>query len=441
MTGRRYWGSVRNLPPRSTLLAASIVMGCTLASQAVRADPLDDWLKQDYMTGDWGGLRTKLQQDGIDLRAHYIGEAAGNPTGGMSQSTKYAQQIDFGADLDLGKLAGLSNGQLHITFTDRAGRSLAADNIGNIISVQEIFGGGQNFRLAELSYEQSFFNDSLETKIGRIHSADDFAHSPIYCYFQNNGFCGQPAGIPIGSGFTTFPVASWGGVVKLRPQDDLYVQAGAYEVNPSLNDPDNGFKLDTSGSTGVIVPVEAGWHATLGQEKLPGNYKIGGYYDTSSATDLSAPLSGPPATMSGRWGLYALADQMLFRESPGSDRGLTAFGVFVYANPKTALLQYFWEAGLVYQGTFPGRDQDSIGLAVNQSRVSNDLVAAQEAQNLLMPGSVDIQSDETDIELNYRAQLTPWFSLMPNLQYVVQPNAVTAIPNAFVLGLQAEATF
>jgi porin len=191
----------------------------------------------------------------------------------------------------------------------------------------------------------------------------------------------------------------------------------------------------------VIVPVEVGWHAALGQEKLPGNYKIGGYYDTSDAADLSAPLSGPPATVSGRWGVYALADQMLFREAPASDRGLTAFGVFVYANPKTALLQYFWEAGLVYQGTFRGRDQDSIGLAVNQSRVSNDLVAAQEAQNLLMPGSVNVQSDETDIELNYRAQLTPWFSLMPNLQYVIQPNAVTAIPNAFVLGLQAEVTF
>ena len=30
---------------------------------------------------------------------------------------------------------------------------------------------------------------------------------------------------------------------------------------------------------------------------------------------------------------------------------------------------------------------------------------------------------------------------MPNLQYVMQPNAVTTIPNALVLGLQVKLTF
>lgn len=131
---------------------------------------------------------------------------------------------------------------------------------------------------------------------------------------------------------------------------------------------------------------------------------------------------------------------MIYRESLGSDRGLTIFGVFVYAHPDTALLQYFWEAGLLYRGTYPGRDQDTIGLAANQSRVSNKLISAQKAQDAAVPGSVSVQSAETDIELNYRAQLTPWFSLMPNLQYVIRPNADKTIPDAFVLGLQAELT-
>ena len=49
--------------------------------------------------------------------------------------------------------------------------------------------------------------------------------------------------------------------------------------------------------------------------------------------------------MSGRWGLYVLADQMIYRDSPGADRGLTVFAGFTYADPSTALLQYFWEVG------------------------------------------------------------------------------------------------
>ena len=421
---------------RGGALLAILAAGLLGSAAAARADPWDDWLHRSTMTGDWGGIRNSLDQQGITLRAHYLSETAANPTGGLEQSIKYAQQIDFGADFDLARLVGLPGGQIHLTFTDRAGRSLAADDIGNIISVQEIFGGGQNFRLAELSWQQSLFDDRLEAKVGWIHAADDFTSSPIYCYFQNNGFCGQPAGIPIDSGYTTFPVGSWGGIVKLRPLTDLYLQAGAYEVNPTLAGPNNGFKLSTDGATGVIVPVEAGLHVSLGADRLPGNYKVGAYYDTSEAPDLGASLGGPAATLTGRWGVYVLADQMIYRESAKSDRGLTIFGVFVYAHPDTALLQYFWEAGLLYRGTFPGRDQDTIGLAVNQSRVSSQLISAQKDQ-----GSVPVQSAETDIELNYRAQLTPWFALMPNLQFVIRPNADESIPTAVVLGLQAGLNF
>jgi porin len=426
--------------PRLLAGVTAFLLGFDLAT-AARAQSLDDWLQGDYMTGDWGGLRTKLENEGFHLRAHYLSETAGNPLGGLEQGTQYAQQIDFGVDLDLEKLVDLKGGKIHITFTDRAGRSLAADDIGNIISVQEIFGGGQNFRLAELSYEQSLFDGHVDAKVGWIHATDDFATSPIYCYFQNNGFCGQPAGIAIDSGITTFPVASWGGIVKLLPRSDLYFQAGAYEVNPSLSDPDNGFKLSTSGATGVIVPMEGGWRPKFGAEKLPGNYKLGAYYDTSDAPDLGTSFTDPTGVVSGRWGIYLAVDQMLFRETPGSERGLTAFGLFLYAHPVNALLEYYWEAGLLYRGTFPGRDQDTIGFAINQSRVSNVLIAAQNQQNAAMPDSVDVQSAETDIELNYRAQMTPWFSLMPNVQYVIHPNAVTSIPNAFVLGLQVGLTF
>ena len=145
--------------------------------------------------------------------------------------------------------------------------------------------------------------------------------------------------------------------------------------------------------------------------------------------------------MSGRWGLYVLADQMIYRDSPGGDRGLTVFAGFTYADPSTALLQYFWEVGLVKLGTFAGRDADSIGFALSQGLVSNSLIGAQNQANAGDPGSVDVQSYEMDIELNYRAQIAPWFSLMPNIQYVVRPGGVTTTPNALVLGLQAGLTF
>jgi porin len=438
---------------RRLIRAAAVALWCgllgasALQSRAARADEpapanpgLSSWLRDNYLTGNWNGTRTDLEAKGITLRAHHIAETAANPVGGLRQGAAYTEQVDAGADFDLEKLMGWPKAKLHVTFTQRAGQSLAANAIGSIISVQEVYGAGQNLRLAELSYEQLLLEDRLRIKLGWLHASDDFATSPIYCYFQNNGFCGQIA-IVVNSGFTIYPTGSWGGMAKISLSDEIYFQTGVYEVNPTLAAPANGFKLGLSGATGVIMPAQLGWQPRLGAAGLKGHYRLGGYYDTSDVPYLGSPIGGPQALARGRWGFYGQADQMIYRAAPGTDRGLTAFAVLAYAAPDTAMLEYIAQVGLLQRGTFAGRDDDSIGLGISYSRISSTLVAAQNAANAASPGSVSVQSAETTIELNYRAQLTPWFSLMPNLQYVIRPNGVTTIPNAFVLGLQVRLTF
>lgn len=418
-----------------------------LQSPSARADEpaaadagLSSWLRRQYMTGDWNGTRSDLEAKGITLRGHHIAESAANPVGGLRQGAAYTEQVDAGADLDLEKLIGISGARLHVTVTQRAGQSLAANAIGSIISVQEVYGAGQNVRLAELSYEQFLLEDRLRLKLGWLHASDDFATSPIYCYFQNNGFCGQIA-IVVNSGFTIYPTGSWGGMAKVSLAHDVYFQTGVYEVNPTLAAPANGFKLGLSGASGVIMPAQIGWQPRLGTNGLKGHYRLGGYYDTSDVPYLGSPVGEPQALARGRWGFYGQADQMIYRTAPGTDRGLTAFAVLAYAAPDTAMLEYIAQLGFLQRGTFAEREDDTIGLAISYSRISSTLVAAQNAANAVSPGSVAVQSSETTIELNYRAQLTPWFSLMPNLQYVIRPNGVTTIPSALVLGLQVRLTF
>lgn len=431
---------------RAAAVGASLFL--LLAAQQAEAQrgPSDEpeaWLddpRRKSLTGDWGGTRADLVAKGVTLRGHYIAEFAANPSGGLAQGAAYAHQVDVGADIDLGRLVGLDGGGLHVTFTERTGYSLSQSFIGNIISVQEIFGSGQNVRLAELAYSQSMLAGRLETRVGWIHASDDFATSPLYCYFQNNGLCGQIATV-INSGFTIFPTGSWGGRLKVRPVEDVYVKAGVYEVNPTLSLPANGFKLGGSGATGVVMPAELGWQPRVGPAQLPGRYRLGGYYDTSAAPYLGSPVGGPPSTALGRWGFWLQGDQMLHRPSPDSKRSLWAFAVFGYAGPATALLQTYWQVGLVKKGTFEGRDNDSIGIAVNSSWISRTLIAAQNQANAIAPGSTPVQSSETTIELNYRAQPTPWMSLMPNVQYVIQPNGLSSIGNALVIGFQAKVTF
>lgn len=147
----------------------------------------EGWLNRPTLTGDWDGQRTELENIGILLRAHFLTESAANPIGGDGQTARYTQQVDFGADLDLGRLLDLSGGKIEITFTDRVGRSLSADAIGNQFAVQELYGAGQNFRLAELNYQQDQFGNKITFGLGWSPVGDDFATIPI-CVFSRMSY-------------------------------------------------------------------------------------------------------------------------------------------------------------------------------------------------------------------------------------------------------------
>jgi porin len=44
-------------------------------------------------------------------------------------------------------------------------------------------------------------------------------------------------------------------------------------------------------------------------------------------------------------------------------------------------------------------------------------------------------------EASYQLQVSPWCSVQPDLQYILQPNGSTAIPNALVLGISVAIDF
>ena len=123
--------------------------------------------------------------NGISLLLNYTGQGAINPVGGIRQGSAWAGQLFFGLDADLKRLAGIDGASLHIAVTNRHGRSLSNDFIGNNTSVQEIYGGGQTTRLTLFSYQQKLFDDRIDIEVGRLVANIAFLNSPIYCNFQN----------------------------------------------------------------------------------------------------------------------------------------------------------------------------------------------------------------------------------------------------------------
>jgi porin len=431
---------------RLVLFAAAAFFSCPAIAQQATGD--QRWFDQDTMTGNWGGERTSLQDAGINLRAHFTTESAGNPSGGNYQAVRYTQQIDFGADFDLGRLMRIHDAKIQVTLTDRVGGSLSADAIGNQFAVQELYGAGQNFRLAEMNYQQDFLKHKVTIELGWSPIGDNFAGLPYFCNFQNGVICGHASAMTTDSGAHNFPTAEWGARINVSPRPDFYVATGIYQVNPNEGDSDNGFDLSFR-STGAFVPIELGWLPGQGSKRLPGVYKIGGYYNSSEAPDLFKDINGQPAGLTGepflqhngRWGGYIVADQMVFREESSSNRGLTLGAMVTVGNPDTAKYSYFWVAGGHYQGTFPRRDNDVVSFMIAYARTNSRLTQYQQDLNTVEPGSVGIQTYESIAEIDYGLQLAPWFKIRPNLQYVINPGGTGKIPNAFVIGLYTQVTF
>lgn len=384
------------------------------------------WFQWDTATGDWGGVRTQLEDQGVTFSLNYTGDLLGNPTGGMSQETAYTSGLYGSVVFDFEKLFDIKGLTLYAGASIQQGRDLSSDAIGNIFGVAEAF-SGDAVRLAQLYFEQSLLDDKLQIAIGRLAAGDDFAAADSYGYYVSGAVNGNPTGILVNfPSFTTPPYTQWGARVTLAPTDNLSVLAGAYNADPSVQDDDmHGVDFRFNPQDGVLYLAQIGLATNQDSSSggLPGRYVIGGVYDSSDY----AYLSDSSRTKSGNYGFYAIAEQMLYREAGGDgNQGLTAWATVVVApDQQINTLPFSIYGGAYYTGLFDGRDNDVTALALYVGSFSEDL-----------PG----QSAETVLEINHRFQISPSTYITPDFQYVFRPNG-GGIPDAAVFGLEASIDF
>lgn len=405
---------------------------------AAVAKPLAAPHPRDTLTGDWGGLRTDLKDAGVSVRADYVSETFGVVRGGLRRGTAYTQQIRAGMDFDLDTLVGWSGAQVHVTLNDRRGVGISSDYVGNRLPIQEAY-GGQYTRLSELSYEQNFADGKLNLRLGYFAMGNDLGGMALGCNFVNAAFCAHPLSLSGDSGWYNYPNARWGGAVRYRVRPDIALRTGVYQVNTRLGDEHNAFRPFAGGTSGVILPLEVEYDpgTITGSHVLPGHYKLGAYYDTSRVA-----RQGETGRIRGRHGPYVLADQMIVRDGNGP-RGLSIFGQFT-ANPQSsAQITRWYAAGLVKTGTFAGRDLDTLSLGVTHAIVNPRLRNAAVEATAIEDSYASLPAGETAIELSYGIQARRWFSIRPDVQYIVSPGAFgfRTTRNALAVGSQIKVQF
>ena len=130
-------------------------------------------LPQEHLFGDWDGLRSQLENEGFVPTLTFVTNIAGNPTGGKDQGVTHADNLGLDLLFKLDKLVGLKGGSFLVSMSQRSGSSLSREYIGNVFTVQQVF-GGQTFHLIDVAYQQEFLDDRVEFRLGRIATGDDF---------------------------------------------------------------------------------------------------------------------------------------------------------------------------------------------------------------------------------------------------------------------------
>ena len=431
----------------SAIVALSLGASSVYADEAFSAD-------SKWMTGDWGGERTKLIEQGIDIKADYVGEVGANLHGGYNddKTARYSDQFGLGVALDLQKLWGWDNTQAKIQLTNRNGQNISNDRIGDpragtLSSSQEVYGRGHMVRLTQLWIQHQFLDGKLDVKAGYFGEGEDFNTFP--CEFQNLAFCGSQVGNWATNVWYNWPVSQAALRVKYNITPELYAQIGAYNQNPSQLEHGNGFKLSGSGTKGTVLPVELVWSPKL--NNLPGEYRVGYYKSTAPADDVKVNITNDGEdyrVRDSKHGYWFVVQQQLTSHNGDASRGLNIAANATFHDKATNIVDNYQSLMFVYKGPFDARPKDDIGIGAARIHVNDDVKKSAEQINASLgvtdyndPLYSPLRTTEYNYEINYGFHVTNWLTVRPNLQYITHPGGVDQVDNALVAGLKIQSVF
>jgi porin len=425
------------VPPNNSPAAAADA--ASAAGATAPSTPTTTFWTQPTLTGNWGGLRDTLADDGFTPFASWIGEIWGNANGGIQTGMTQDMLFSTGFDANFEKLIGWTGGGFHAELHWTQGQN-AANNTGSLNNPTN-YAAANSVRMYSLYFTQTLLSQQLSLKAGQFGADQDFLQTTSAGMFLNGGITAPPllfsqVLVNGDSAVAQYPVAApavWARFdSKALP---VYAQAGLYNGDPGPDAVNNhGFKWQTGSNSGLLVVSEAGWNYTVAN--LTGTLKAGGFYHSGAFTNWTNGLTGR-----GIYGFYTMLEQTILQTSDGKggfNPLLSAYAYAGWAGPdKLVNVNVNLSAGVNWHGPIPGRDQDMAGVAV----LYNGFSAAYTSSPFNPLGAGVTTASETDLEFTYIAVVTPWFSVQPDAQVIFNPALATTRATATVVGVRAVVTF
>ena len=408
------------------------------------AEGTPDW-NATTLTGDWGGVRSKLYKKGVSLEITHKSDVMATVSGGIKSGAAWMGNSEAKIDVDLEKLAGWNGTTAHFHVHNQLGSKFNRDYVGSFIGVDNIEHTVNTAQFDHAWIMKNFYGDSFSVLAG-LYTID----SEFYVT-ETTGLFFQP---PYGPGNELSQSGQFGppifptGALAIRlkytsPSKSFYLQGALTDGVPG--DPDNlrGTHIKLGNGDGTLAIVEFGYtpqRAELHSESISSeegeeveffDKTAIGFWRYSARMDdlIDIDSLGNPKRRPSQ-GVYFLAERTLMTEKDHPSQGLAGFFRLGTASEDVHQADWTSSLGLRYHGLISGRDDDIAGIAITVNHTSDKYRRLNSAN-----------SNQTTLESTYKAQINPWFALIPTLQYVHNPNMDTTLSNTWIVGTRAELNF
>jgi porin len=397
-------------------------------AQQTAPPPSSIW-NQQYLLGDWGGERTKLEEEGVHFDFNDIGDFLSDVSGSQTHHAAYFGRFRAAVDLDLKKLVDV-DAEFYATGIYQYGRNLSGDYLGTNTLTSSI-AGEESERIDQIWYKQWLFDHHFAFTIGQIAAVNEFGATDFFDILMNDELGYAPNAL-----FSTrqpFSPSGKPGVVLWQDlssiTNGLYVKAGVFTAYDNPYRPDEyGVDYTNDFRHGVTEAFELGYKEP--NTTYDGTYKLG---VNGSEARYENPATA--AIYHDDYNIYGIVEKTVYHPE-GADgkldtkKGLDLLFQFVGEPGDRNPLQYEFTTGGRYTGLIPGRDADKVGFGVIYS--DNGEAFSEASQNMGGPG----RGGETTLEIDYQYNPAPWLSIQPDVQYIIDPAGFQSRQNIAVLGLR-----
>lgn len=375
-----------------------------------------DFLEQDYLLGDWGGKRAELEERGLSVESILTLDEIGNVAGGAKRDNAFLGNYDLTFTVDSEKVGLWQGGTLFVYVLGNFGEP-PSSFVGDL-QVTDNIETTETIKLYEAWYEQSVFDGNVSLLVG-LHDYN----SEFYALEHAGNLLNSSFGVGADAaqaGPSIFAYTSLAARLKVKPSENLYVMGAVYDGVPGDPNHPRGTRVNFRSDDGLFYAAEGGYAGGEGADYVKTG--LGLWFHTKEFEDFNGNMQD------NNNGLYVIGEKTLFTEEGSDDQGLGVFLQLGFAREARNQISQYFGGGFSYTGALPGRDKDIVSVGVARAEIGNDYREAA-------PESV---SAETTIEANYHAQLTPFFALTPDVQWVIDPGAVRGVSDALVIGMRAE---